>query len=119
MSKIHIGKKIREVLNKSHFTIVEFSKKINLTRDGVYKIFEKETIATDQLQKISKVLNHDFFIYYQNQLNILSDHSPKYGYAVKEDLEDLAKIVNALTKEIEKIREELEASNKTKKKKNK
>ena len=63
MAKIHIGKKIREVVDKSAFTIVEFAKAINLSRDGAYKIFAKEYIDTDQLKKISETLQHDFFNY--------------------------------------------------------
>jgi hypothetical protein len=107
MAKIHIGKKIRQVLDNSPFKIVAFAKKINLTRDGVYKIFEKETIATHQLQKISEVLNHDFFSYYQTELNLVSDNTANYGFAAKEDVENLAKLVKSLAKDIEKMREEM------------
>ena len=65
MSKIHIGKKIQDVVDNSSYTIVAFAKEIGLTRDGVYKIFKKESIDTEQLQKISKVLDHNFFSYYE------------------------------------------------------
>jgi hypothetical protein len=112
MAKIHIGKKIKEVLNKSGMPKTEFAKKISLTRDGAYKIFEKETIATDQLEKISKVLNHDFFIYYQTKLSVANENESKYGFATKEDVEVLTKLVLALTKEIEKMREENSSSKK-------
>jgi transcriptional regulator with XRE-family HTH domain len=119
MSKIHIGKKIKEALKKSPLTMVEFAQKINLTRDGAYKIFEKETIAADQLQKISKVLNHDFFSYYQNQLNIVSDNNQKYGFATKDDFEALTRLVNSLAKDIEKVQQDIAqiADAQTKKKK--
>lgn len=60
--KVHIGKKIQEVVDNSSFTIVAFAKEIGLTRDGVYKIFKKESIDREQLQKISKV----FFAYFIN-----------------------------------------------------
>ncbi len=106
MSKVHIGKKIREALDKSSLTVVEFAQKINLTRDGVYKIFDKESIATDQLQKISDVLNHDFFTYYQTQLNF-ADDNPKYGFAAKEDVEALTRLVVSLAKDVEKIQRDL------------
>ncbi len=119
MAKVHIGKRIREVLDKSHFTIVDFAKKINLTRNGAYKIFEKETIATDQLEKISKVLNHDFFSYYQNQLNVVQENNPKYGFASKEDVEQLSRMVSLLTKEMEKMRKEFSQLTVTKEKKKK
>lgn len=117
MAKVHIGKKIREVLDKSHYTIVDFAKKINLTRDGAYKIFEKESIASDQLEKISKVLNHDFFRYYQGNLNIVQEKNTSYGYASKEDLEELTKLVGMIAKDIDKMRKELAQLSEPKKKK--
>lgn len=114
MAKIHIGKKIKEILDgRKDIKVKDFAKKINLTRDGAYKIFEKETIATDQLEKISKVLNHDFFGYYQSQLHIAAENTSKYGFASKEDVEELSKLVHALTKEIEKMREENSVSKKS------
>lgn len=103
MSKIHIGKKIKEVLDKSPMSMVDFAKKINLTRDGAYKMMEKETIATDQLQKISSVLNHDFFSYYQTKLNIASDKNTHYGYATKEEVSEIKKELETLTKLIHKL----------------
>jgi predicted transcriptional regulator len=63
---VHIGKKIKEILHKTPISVVDFAKSINLTRNGAYKVFEKETIDTGQLQTISKVLNHDFFVYYDS-----------------------------------------------------
>ncbi|MBK6527423.1 MAG: hypothetical protein IPG07_18830 [Crocinitomicaceae bacterium] len=98
MSKIHIGKKIKEVLDNSPMKAVELAKKISLTRVGLYKIFEKESIATDQLQKISTALKHDFFVYYQSELNLVSDAEPRYGFAAKEDVEELTRIVSELAK---------------------
>lgn len=106
MSKLHIGKKIKEVLDKSPMSAVDFAKKINLSRNGAYKMMEKETIATDQLQKISSVLNHDFFAYYQNKLSVASDKNATYGFATKEDVEVLTKLVHSLIKEVEKLRDD-------------
>lgn len=105
MSKIHIGKKIREVLDKSPMSMVDFAKKINLSRDGAYKMMDKETIATDQLQKISSVLNHDFFAYYQTKLSVANEKNASYGFATKEDVEVLTKLVHALIKEVEQLRD--------------
>jgi actin-related protein len=107
MSKIHIGKKIKEVLDNSPMKATELAKRINITRVGVYKIFEKESISTEQLQKFSTILKHDFFAYYQKELNTVSEHAPKYGFAAKEDVEVLTHLVNSLAKEIEKMQQEL------------
>lgn len=116
---MHIGKKIKEVLDKTGMSKTEFAKKINLTRDGAYKLFEKEAIATGQLEKISKVLNHDFFQYYQNGASGVSEKQSNYGFASKEDMEELTKIVSVLAKEMEKMRKEMSLMTSAKEKKKK
>lgn len=107
MPKIHIGKKIKEVLDNSPVKAVELAKKINLTRVGLYKVFEKEAISTDQLQKISTALNHDFFAYYQPKHQVVRESSPAYGFAAKEDVEALARMVHELAKNVSKIQQDL------------
>jgi len=42
----------------------EFAKRINTSSRNVYSIFERAEIKTDQLLKISEVLNYDFFSLY-------------------------------------------------------
>lgn len=112
MSKVnvHIGKKIREVLDKTPISVVDFAKSINLTRNGAYKIFEKETIDTGQLQTISKVLNHDFFNYYGQNLSIVRETNGEYGFATKAEVADLAHMILKLTRAVERIEERLPAA---------
>ena len=105
---IHIGKKIKEVLDKSPMSVVDFAKSINLTRNGAYKVFEKETIDTGQLQVISKVLNHDFFAYYdRGTLSFTKEINQDNSYTSKADVSDLTEAVIKLTKIIERIEEQL------------
>jgi predicted transcriptional regulator len=101
MPKIHIGKKIREVVDKSTLTIVEFAKSINLSRDGVYKIFMKEYIDTDQLKQISKVLKHDFFSYYSADLSEIKEPQVKYSRIQTEEIENLKRMIERLEKKID------------------
>ncbi|MES2679562.1 MAG: hypothetical protein V4635_06735 [Bacteroidota bacterium] len=101
MSKIHIGKRIREVLDKSAFTVVDFAKSINLSRDGAYKIFAKEYIDTDQLKQISKVLKHDFFGYYSADLPELKDPANKYGPPSRDEFESLKRLIESLEKKLD------------------
>jgi len=101
MAKIHIGKKIKELVDKSPFTIVAFAKSINLSRDGAYKIFGKEYIDTEQLKHISKVLHHDFFSYYSADFQELKDPANKFGFATKEDFEHLKRMVETLARKID------------------
>lgn len=110
-ASIHIGKKIKEVLDKSPMSVVDFAKSINLTRNGAYKVFEKETIDTGQLQAISKVLNHDFFAYYEGgTLTFTKEIKLDYGFATKTEVADLTEAVLRLTKIIERIEESLPAT---------
>ncbi|MDF2437139.1 MAG: transposase [Bacteroidota bacterium] len=85
MPHIHIGKRIKEVLDASGFSAIEFAKEINRTRDVVYKICAKESIDTALLQKISEVLEHDFFNYYSQALPVIKEPG-KIGYIKKTDL---------------------------------
>lgn len=113
MAKINIGKKIKEVLDETAISVVDFAKSIGLTRNGAYKVFEKETIDTGQLQKISKVLKHDFFAYYTSPSEIVMESKVSYGFATKDELEQLTHTVQSLVKEIEKLRNELKPVAKT------
>lgn len=107
-ASIHIGKKIKEVLDKTPLSVVDFAKKINLTRNGAYKVFEKETIDTGQLQAIGKVLNHDFFNYYEQNLSSqLKEPKNDYGYATKSELSEITHALLKLTRVVEKIQEDL------------
>lgn len=64
MASVHIGKKIKEVLSKSPMSVVDFAEKINKTRTVAYDIFKRDSVDSVLLNKISKVLNHNFFQYY-------------------------------------------------------
>ena len=61
---MHIGKKIKEAVKKSGMSVTEFAVKINYSRRNIYSIFEKESVDTSLLIKISEVLEEDFFVHY-------------------------------------------------------
>ncbi|MBQ0063873.1 MAG: helix-turn-helix transcriptional regulator [Prevotella sp.] len=58
---MHIGHLIHSVVEEKNITIVEFSRQLSCSRTNVYKIFERSSIDTSTLQRISKILEHDFF----------------------------------------------------------
>ncbi|MES2133120.1 MAG: hypothetical protein V4506_12310 [Bacteroidota bacterium] len=64
---IHIGKRIKEELYKQGVSVTVFAEKISRSRNVVYDIFERESIDTDLLNKIGKLLNCDFFSLYSSQ----------------------------------------------------
>ena len=61
---IHIGSQIKEKLKESGKTVVWFSKQMSCSRTNVYKIFEKASIDTDDLYRISCILHYNFFVEY-------------------------------------------------------
>jgi transcriptional regulator with XRE-family HTH domain len=63
---VHIGQKIKRIIEKKGITISSFGKRINKSRENVYDIFKRRTIDTGLLTDISKVLEHDFFQYYSD-----------------------------------------------------
>ncbi len=115
-AKIHIGKKIKEVLDKTPMSVVDFAKRINLTRNGAYKVFEKETIDTGQLQTISKVLNHDFFAYYEGTaVSAFKENKSEYYYATKTELEEVKYTMQQMCKTLERLEQILLKNTKPKK----
>lgn len=59
--EIHIGKQIRQVLERQGRTITWLAKEIGCSRENLYKVFRRKWIHTDMLQKISLALGYDFF----------------------------------------------------------
>ena len=105
---VHIGKKIQEKLKEARYKKTEFADMINVSRTVVYDIFKRKTIDTGLLKKISEVLNHDFFNYYeQNPSSSVKETKPEYGYATKSEVADLAHAILKLTKAVERIEEKL------------
>lgn len=114
MATVHIGKKIKEVLRHSRIGATEFGGLINKSRTVVYDIFERDTIDTGLLQKISKVLDHNFFTYYTHDLSQVKEGKP--GYIKKPDmlvaLGDELKVLKKQLAEMEKKYALLEKINK-------
>jgi len=108
MSKLHIGKKIKEVWKKSRMKGTEFAAAINRDRQVIYDIFKRESIDTELLQSISNVLHHDFFSYYSSETDLVKEPKEKFGYATKDELaQSNRELINFIKNEFSKLREEL------------
>lgn len=57
---LHIGQLIKAVFDESGMTVSEFARQIHLERSTVYSIFERQSIDTLLLARISLVLKHNF-----------------------------------------------------------
>lgn len=65
---MHIGNRIKEVMKERGMSVVAFSRQLGCSRTNTYKLFEHYSIDTMQLLRISRILNHDFFADYQQEL---------------------------------------------------
>ncbi len=72
---VHIGSHIEKVLREQGRSVSWFAKQINCERTNVYSIFNRSTIDTDLLLRISKVLSYNFFQLYNDQLIQQDDRS--------------------------------------------
>jgi len=70
MEEIHIGKIIKAELERQGRTKSWLAKQINCDRSNIYHIFERKTIYTDQLMKVSVALGVDFFRYFRPLDNV-------------------------------------------------
>lgn len=75
---LHIGKEIEQKYKESGIKLSEFAKRISTTTRNVYDIFERSEIKTDQLERISKVLNFNFFTLYQGSTNLVEEPEARY-----------------------------------------
>lgn len=65
---IHIGHLIKEELLRQERSAGWLAGKLYCDRTNIYKIFKRESIDTDLLLRISKILNHNFFYHYSSTL---------------------------------------------------
>ena len=70
-------------------TIVEFARRIHMSRRNAYDLFKRETIDTRQLETISDALEENLFFYY----------IPNSDFEKKGLVKDSAKIIARLTSE--------------------
>lgn len=66
---MHIGKAIQCLMRKQGRTTVWLARQLGCARTYVYKIYERPSIDTSLLLRISKILEHDFFGDYSVTLN--------------------------------------------------
>ena len=69
MTDIHIGRMIKYELERQGKTVVWLARKLSCHRTNIYRIFDRPFIETDQLLRISLILNHDFFAEYSAYLS--------------------------------------------------
>lgn len=65
----HIGLLIKEELERQERGVSWFARKLACDRSNIYRLFQKESIDTKLLTRISQTLGHDFFADLSEGLN--------------------------------------------------
>ena len=65
---VNIGEIIKQKLKERRKTVVWLAREMSCSRTNIYKIFEKSSIDTAELLRISSILEYDFFAVYSEQL---------------------------------------------------
>lgn len=66
---MHIGNRIKTVLTEQQRTASWLAQHLFCDRTNVYKIFKKESIDTDLLMRICKIMSYNFFADLADDLN--------------------------------------------------
>lgn len=66
---LHIGHEIQQELRRQERSVAWFARRLACDRTNVYRIFDKESLDTRLLMRISTILMRDFFVLYSQQLN--------------------------------------------------
>ena len=73
---VHIGKEIKAELLRQERGVSWLAEKLHCDRTNVYDIFKREGIDTRLLERISVILNRNFFsLYYQDDSNDVENNS--------------------------------------------
>lgn len=68
-----IGQLIKDELTAQERSVAWFARKLCLDRSNVYRLFQKNSIDTSLLMRISLVLNKDFFSLLSDQIRMRRD----------------------------------------------
>lgn len=68
-STIHIGSEIRRVLSQQGRSIVWLADQLGIKRPNCYRIIRSKSLQTENLLRISQLLDYDFFAIYSKVLS--------------------------------------------------
>jgi transcriptional regulator with XRE-family HTH domain len=91
MSKVLIGQEIKRVVKKRGITVEELAKALNVSQPNIFDIYRRESIDTELLERLCKVLHFNFFkIYY---LKYQTDDDMEVASLYKEQIDFLKNLV--------------------------
>ncbi len=66
---MHIGQLIKQKMEEEGKTVSWLARNLSYCRTNVYKIYDKKSIDTDLLMRISALLEYNIFLDYTNEFD--------------------------------------------------
>ena len=73
---MHIGNRIKEVLESQGRSATWLASKIPCERSNMYDVFKRKDVSVELLYKVSTILGHDFFLELSEDLRQSAKASP-------------------------------------------
>lgn len=109
--EIQIGQKVQDIFESRKMKLSDFADQLGTVRQNVYRIFKKKDLDTGLLTKISEVLNHNFFQYYQtaegNQTGSAREAEEYRSHLelARKEIDYLKKIINLMEEKAKLLQE--------------
>jgi transcriptional regulator with XRE-family HTH domain len=97
MANVAIGKQIQAVVKKRGMKVDELAKRLNVSKPNIYDIYRRNSIDTGLLERLCKVLDHNFFETFAHKYRTQQERD-SYEYVMRE---------NALLKQMVRDKDEL------------
>jgi hypothetical protein len=78
---MRIGEKVEARAKELRIGPTELARKIKTSKQNVYHIYKRESIDTELLMRLSKVLDYDFFQYYRGEGDSMVQEPRATGYS--------------------------------------
>ena len=72
---MHIGNIIHKVMEQQGHTVTWLAHEYGCSRVNIYKIFDKQSVDTQSLLRLSVILDYDFFALYQQESTVNTSFS--------------------------------------------
>lgn len=102
-----IGYRIKKIRLGKDYTLANMAEELAMTPSAYRKIEEGITNPpTTRLLEIAKVLDVNVTEFFE-EVNMVADRSEKFGYATKDDIENVMRVVQQLARDFERFRNDL------------
>ena len=99
IENIHIGEQIKKVMTEKGLKVIDVASQLGYTKANFYHLYQRESIDSKVLYKLSVITGFDFFFFYR----VNTDDMPTKTIELKLEIDsDKLEAFNLLLKKLEK-----------------